>query len=119
MDNKKLINYSLFQSRRKFNPITLFNQKKDLTYQEFVEFLQSKMVDSPGEDYYNKVKEAFLKLNEEKDIVDDKKLVTEKEPVIKNQQVSNSTNQKSKTKTKKIKKTKNEKELVDEKNSNE
>jgi hypothetical protein len=60
MLNKSLINYKLFQSRRNFNPLSLFAKNKDLTYEEFVAFLQSKMVDSPGIAYYERVKTAFL-----------------------------------------------------------
>jgi hypothetical protein len=60
MSNKSLINYKLFQNRRNFNPLSLFAKNKDLTYEEFVAFLQSKMVDSPGIAYYERVKTAFL-----------------------------------------------------------
>ena len=62
MKKKSLINYKLFQNRKKFNPISLFNKKKDLTYKEFVEFLESKMVDTPGIEYYERVKQEFLKI---------------------------------------------------------
>ena len=62
MKKKSLINYKLFQNRKKFNPISLFNKKKDLTYKEFVEFLESKMVDTPGVEYYERVKQEFLKI---------------------------------------------------------
>ena len=62
MKKKNLINYKLFQNRKKFNPISLFNKKKDLTYKEFVEFLELKMVDTPGVEYYERVKKEFLKI---------------------------------------------------------
>lgn len=67
MKNKSLINYKLFQSRKKFNPISLFNNKQDLSYKEFVAFLESKMVDTPGIEYFERVKQEFLKtINEAK-----------------------------------------------------
>ena len=62
MKKKNLINYKLFQNRKRFNPISLFNSKKDLTYKEFVEFLETKMVDTPGIEYYERVKQEFLKI---------------------------------------------------------
>jgi len=65
MKKKSLINYKLFQNRKRFNPISLFNRKKDLTYKEFVEFLESKMVDTPGIEYYERVKQEFLRLTSE------------------------------------------------------
>ena len=61
MKKKSLINYKLFQNRRKFNPINLFTKNKDLTYEEFVEFLRSKMVDTPGLAYFERVKAEFLR----------------------------------------------------------
>ncbi len=62
MKNKSLINYKLFQSRKKFNPISLFYKKQDLNYKEFVEFLESKMVDTPGIEYFERVRQEFLKI---------------------------------------------------------
>ena len=61
MKKKSLINYKLFQNRRKFNPINLFTKNKDLTYEEFVEFLRSKMVDTPGLAYFERVRDEFLR----------------------------------------------------------
>jgi len=61
MKKKSLINYKLFQNRKKFNPINLFTKNKDLTYEEFVEFLRSKMVDTPGLAYFERVRDEFLR----------------------------------------------------------
>ena len=61
MKKKSLINYKLFQNRKKFNPINLFTKNKDLTYEEFVEFLRSKMVDTPGLAYFERVRAEFLR----------------------------------------------------------
>ena len=61
MKKKSLINYKLFQNRKKFNPINLFTKNKDLTYEEFVEFLKSKMVDTPGLAYFERVRDEFLR----------------------------------------------------------
>ena len=78
MKNKSLINYKLFQSRKKFNPISLFYKKQDLNYKEFVEFLKSKMVDTPGIEYFERVKQEFLKLsNESKEVIEVKQEVVE------------------------------------------
>ena len=65
MKNKSLINYKLFQSRKKFNPVSLFYKKQDLNYEEFVEFLESKMVDTPGIEYFERVKQEFSRLTSE------------------------------------------------------
>lgn len=65
MKKKSLINYKLFQNRRKFNPVNLFTKNKDLTYEEFVEFLKRKMVDTPGLAYFERVKAEFLRRTEE------------------------------------------------------
>jgi len=56
---KQLIKYPLFQKRRKFNPIILFRNNPQLSYEEFVSFLERKTVESPGEEYYNRVKKTF------------------------------------------------------------
>ncbi len=57
--SKSLIKYSLFQSRKKFNPLSLFHKNNNLTYEEFVMFLENKAVQSPGIKYFNKVKDSF------------------------------------------------------------
>src|SRR5210317_1193789 len=57
---KSNISYNLFRNRRKFNPLSLFYKNKDLTYEEFKEYFNSRHVTSPDEDYYNRVKKAFI-----------------------------------------------------------
>lgn len=54
-----LIRYNLFKTRKKFNPLSLFNANKNLTYEDFVNFLHSRNVEPPSVDYFNKVKSAF------------------------------------------------------------
>ena len=61
-----LIKYSLFQARKKFNPVLLFEKDPNLTYDKFVSYLNSKQVDSPGEEYFNRVKDHFVSLIQEK-----------------------------------------------------
>lgn len=57
---KSNISYNLFRNRKNFNPLVLFYQNKDLTYQEFKEYFNSRYVTSPDIEYYNRVKQAFL-----------------------------------------------------------
>jgi len=57
---KSNISYNLFRNRRKFNPLSLFYKNKDLTYEEFKEYFNSRHVTSPDEDYYNRVKQTFI-----------------------------------------------------------
>jgi len=83
---KSLINYKLFQNRKRFNPLSLFKNKQDLTYKEFVEFLESKMVDTPGVEYFERVKKEFLKItNDIKEKVEEVKqeVVEDKEEIKK------------------------------------
>ena len=84
MKKKSLINYKLFQNRRKFNPINLFTKNKDLTYEEFVEFLRSKMVDTPGLAYFERVRAEFLRRTQAaKEIAEVVKVEVEKVEVSK------------------------------------
>jgi len=73
------IKYSIFQSRRKFNPLSLFFNNKDLTYDQFVDFLRSKMVESPGEEYFQRVKSRFeeMTIQEEQPVEEVKQVVEE------------------------------------------
>ena len=57
---KSYINYDLFRVRRQFNPLILFYQNNDLTYTEFEKYFNDKNVESPGVEYYNRVKARFL-----------------------------------------------------------
>lgn len=61
--SKSLIKYSLFQRRRKFDPLSLFRQNKSITYEDFVKALALKGSDSPGIEYFQKVKLHFESLN--------------------------------------------------------
>ena len=105
MKNKSLINYKLFQRRKKFNPISLFYKKQDLNYKEFVEFLKSKMVDTPGIEYFERVKQEFLKLsNESKEVVEVKQEVVEvKQEVV--EEIKKIETSKQKRRSKRDKKT--------------
>jgi len=94
------IKYSLFKSRKNFNPLSLFYKNHNLTYKDFVSFLHSRNVESPGEDYYKKVKIDFdLKTKSKKenkefqdiketisitdnDVIEEQKNVIDEEPVI-------------------------------------
>lgn len=57
--SKSLIKYSLFQNRKNFNPISLFKMNRDITYNEFVLFLEKKGVQAPSTAYFERVKSVF------------------------------------------------------------
>lgn len=59
----KLISYEIFRQRKKFNPITLFKQNKNITYEQFKEFFESRLVESPDLNYYMRVKNKFFEDN--------------------------------------------------------
>lgn len=48
------IDYNLFRSRTGFDPLSFFKRNKNISYEEFKTFLNSKKVKSPGKDYYNR-----------------------------------------------------------------
>ena len=48
------IKYQIFRNRRKFNILNYLRRSSDKSYQAFEQFLASKSVISPGEDYFNK-----------------------------------------------------------------
>lgn len=55
----QLIKYEIFQQRKQFNPLILFKRNPDLTYTDFKEFLNSRLVEEPDVSYFNRVKKAF------------------------------------------------------------
>ena len=57
------INYDLFRIRKNFKPLSLFNRNPKLTFEEFEEFFEQRMVVSPGKDYYLRVKSHYEKIN--------------------------------------------------------
>ncbi len=57
------INYDLFRTRKNFKPLTLFNRNPRLTFEEFEDFFDQRMVESPGKDYYLRVKSHYEKIN--------------------------------------------------------
>lgn len=94
---KSNISYSLFRNRKKFNPLILFYQNKEITYGEFKEYFNSRHVESPDEDYFNRVKHTFFeKATKEKKEKDFK--VIKKEDIV----------EELKPKRKRKRKTKNE-----------
>lgn len=81
-----LIKYKLFRQRKKFDPVSLFKEKNDLTYEEFVKILEGKGSMSPDESYFKRVKEHFeasLKTQkpQEKPEVKEEKVLDEKPQV--------------------------------------
>ena len=68
--SKSLIKYSLFQNRKNFNPISLFKMNRDITYNEFVLFLEKKGVQAPSTAYFERVKSVFED-NNKVDIIED------------------------------------------------
>jgi len=115
MSKKGLINYFLFQRRRKFNPLNLFKKNNKLTYEEFVSFLNKKMIDSPGKEYFDKLKEKFDSLNKkEEPEVKEEKVVENKQVKIEEVKLPP-----VKPKRKKHKKQESKKELSDEKSTDE
>lgn len=59
----KLIKYEIFRQRKKFNPLILFKKNKDITYDQFKEFFESRLVESPDINYYTRVKNKFNENN--------------------------------------------------------
>ncbi len=57
------INYDLFRIRKNFKPLSLFNRNPKLTFEEFEDFFDQRMVKSPGKDYYLRVKSHYEKIN--------------------------------------------------------
>lgn len=60
---KSYISYNLFRNRTKFNPLSLFYSNKDMTYEEFKVYFNSRDIESPNLDYYNRVKDKFIEIN--------------------------------------------------------
>lgn len=52
----KKINYQLFRQRKNFNPTTLFKSNMSLSYKDFCSFFESRNVEPPSEEYYERVK---------------------------------------------------------------
>jgi hypothetical protein len=68
------ISYELFRNRKKFNPLTLFYNNNELTYEQFKEYFLKRNVDSPNFEYYEKVKSKFLDLTKTKEKVEEIKV---------------------------------------------
>ena len=97
---KSYIKYDLFRSRRNFNPIVLFYKNNDMTYKEFEKYFNDKNVESPGFEYYNRVKTRFLEKKEEQDNIIEVKqedvsidIVKEVKPVKKRKKRKNKKNE--------------------------
>ena len=60
---KSYISYNLFRNRTKFNPLSLFYNNNELTYEQFKEYFDEKSVEAPDILYYNRVKDKFLEIN--------------------------------------------------------
>ena len=54
------ISYNFFRNRRKFDPRVLFYKNKDLSYEEFCEYFDSKNVYAPDFEYYERVKNSLI-----------------------------------------------------------
>jgi hypothetical protein len=52
----KKINYQLFRQRKNFDPTTLFKSNKSLSYKDFCSFFESRNVEPPSKEYYERVK---------------------------------------------------------------
>lgn len=61
----KKINYQLFRQRKSFDPTILFRSNSSLSYKDFCVFFESRNVEPPSEEYYNRVK-SFCSTKEEK-----------------------------------------------------
>ena len=96
------ISYSLFKNRKKFNPLSLFKDNENITFEEFKEFFNSRNVNSPDILYYNNVKHEFLKQKEALKI-NNKEVLNEDKIKIKDKKVK-----KTKAKRKSRKKIKDE-----------
>lgn len=56
---KSYISYNLFRNRTKFNPLSLFFSNNNISYEEFKEYFNSRDIESPDVEYYNRVKDRF------------------------------------------------------------
>lgn len=65
----KLINYEVFRQRKKFDPLILFKKNPNLTYNDFKEFLNNRLVEAPDVSYYKRVKKAFEKTQNENNVI--------------------------------------------------
>ena len=110
---KPLIKYNLFQSRKNFNPVLLFKKDPNITYEKFVSYLNSKQVDSPGEDYFNRVRDHFKTLEKEAEsVLENISSEADKSEVI---SADESTNDVKPAITRKKSRSKNRKKSEDEK----
>tara|TARA_B100000427_G_scaffold322603_2_gene324832 strand:- start:1694 stop:2002 length:309 start_codon:yes stop_codon:yes gene_type:complete len=96
---KSYISYNLFRSRKKFNPLNLFARNSNITYEEFELFLNNKNVESPGIEYFNRVKAKHIentttKEAEEEIILKDEEI--KKDDLIKTKPVSKKRKKKAK-----------------------
>ena len=71
------IKYEMFKRRRNFNIINWLKQSKDRSYDSFVEFLSSKSVISPGEEYFNKAISLLDSIEKRVSEFQEKKVVEE------------------------------------------
>lgn len=53
MENQ-YIDYNLFRTRTGFDPLRFFENNKNISYEEFVKFLNAKKIKTPGRDYYDR-----------------------------------------------------------------
>ena len=112
-----LIKYKLFRERRSFDPVLLFKENNNLSYEEFKSILEKKGSMSPGESYFQRVKKHFEenhKAQQEKpEVVSEEK----QEEVVPKENKSEDVSQNLQSKSKRKRKTKNEKEDIHKKNS--
>jgi hypothetical protein len=52
----KKINYQLFRQRKNFDPTVLFKSNMSLSYKDFCSFFESRNVEPPSKEYYERVK---------------------------------------------------------------
>ena len=63
---KSYISYSLFRNRTKFNPLSLFFIDNNISYEEFKEYFNTRDIESPNVEYYNRVKDKFKETSDNK-----------------------------------------------------
>ncbi len=76
------IKYKIFRNRKNFNVVNWLRRNSEKTYKSFVDFLETKGVIAPDEEYFNKALDFFnslkereesFKENKETEVVQEKK----------------------------------------------
>jgi hypothetical protein len=81
MKKSNLINYNLFYSRNKFDPVLFIRNNNIDSYDKFCSLLEARGVLTPGLEYYNRVVN-HINEKSKKELIDEKNNSSEKEKEI-------------------------------------